>query len=105
MKNKKLKINETLPLSYDTQGRGTHILTLPSDKFLKKYHNKINYLMVKSDGTYSLSDAGLFGNSKKVRLERHHIYSPIFLTNSIEGVDFKWIENSIIYDKFGNIIK
>ena len=101
---KELGIDETLPLSFATQSKGTHVVILESSEYLKKYSNKINYLVIDNDGTFSLIDGGYFGNSKRTRLSRCHINSPKFFSNAIEGIHFKWISNSTIYDGFGEIV-
>ena len=104
MKIENLKIDSELPLPYELASRGTHVLVLPSDDYLKKYHNKIGYLEITFDGFFILKDASLYGNSKEQRLSQSWCYAPIFHHNAIEGIHFKWIENSNIYDRFGKKI-
>lgn len=85
-------------------GQGTHVMVLPCSSYLKKYHNKIGYVQRNSDNTYTLSDMGIIGNSKKERLSKAGHYCPIFYTNAIEGIHFEWIDDGIIYDRFGKDI-
>ena len=84
--------------------QGTHVMVLPCDDYLKKYHNKIGYVQRASDNTYYLSDMGIIGNSKKSRLSKSGVNCPVFYSNAIEGVHFKWIEDSVVYDRFGKIM-
>lgn len=83
---------------------GTHVLVKESDRFLKKYYNKINYVSITPTGDYYLHDVGILVNKKADRLNTVGGNFPVFCSGAIEGEEFEWIEDSIIYDRGGNKI-
>ena len=94
------------PLSRDGKfgGEGTHVIVLPSDKYLKKYWNKIAFVTITPNGRYNLHDMGSIGNSKIDRLSKPGMYCSIFYNGAIPGVHFNWINNSKIYNSVGELV-
>lgn len=72
---------------FEKRYNGFHVLCLPSDDYLKKYHNKIQYAE-NHNGSIYLKDLGCKVSTKKDRLATSGEYCPIFLTNAIENKHF-----------------
>jgi len=80
-------------------GEGTHVMCLPSDEYPKKYWNKIIFVSVDTQGKYQLRD---MTGSNKERLTTFGGYYSLFFGSAIPNKHFRWIPNSVIYDRVGN---
>lgn len=104
--NEMKNIEDPLPMidGYETSNCGTHVMVLPHEDFLKKHWNKVGYVSKSSDNTFKLHNMSFIGNSNKERIKKPGNYCPIFFSNAIPETHFNWIENSVVYDKFGDIL-